>query len=458
MIKVILTLFLPLFFSFSGDIETKLEQKGTYAITGEFSQYDFNADGIIEKSDWIFKTSNGETYQLLGDTSEANIENNGVFGWKLFPYLKINSTDYYAVYLDEDIDNDGSKKFDWVLVNANDRTAYKIAGQNPTTKSFLYDKPLGIKGTLGVHRKHIEFLNYTPVVVPAIYKEGNNLETWYRFTVPNVFGDNKIVKKDGKFMALRSGISGAKLIKRDGDTLLTSDDGIHWSETNVVLPGSYNSMIVTPTYFYAAGSPLSNFTKGSIVRSRDGITWEEVYVSNTKLFHVEIANDTLIAVGRDHHVITSKDGVNWEEKTLTNKASALYDITYSEDETVVAGDVKAVFSTKDSGKTWQQLPTTTHAYGIRNNLYANGIFLLISYDYTLIYDGKNITYVQRDSNTKEVVYKDRFVSFDNDNVFSSTDGITWTKIAHLKTADENTTGLNFEESFISGTDIIFPSF
>jgi len=122
----------------AGPVENALTKTGTFDIAGDFASYDFNADGKIAPSDWTFTTSDGTVYQLLGDTSDANVAKVGVFGWKMLSGFKPAAPSFYLAYLGTDADGDGSTKFDWVVVPAAGGDVYKLAGQDATTKAFKY--------------------------------------------------------------------------------------------------------------------------------------------------------------------------------------------------------------------------------------------------------------------------------------------------------------------------------
>ena len=102
---------------------------GKYDITGYFAPYTFSSD---TKSNWTFTFANGAgTYQLLGD-----IENGiGVFGW-VEKDVKPNPPAYYMVQYE-------STPFGWLIFNIDDqkncKNVYKLAGQDPVSKSFSYD-------------------------------------------------------------------------------------------------------------------------------------------------------------------------------------------------------------------------------------------------------------------------------------------------------------------------------
>jgi endonuclease YncB( thermonuclease family) len=108
---------------------------GEYDITGYFAYYHFSNDS---KSNWTFTFSDkygGATYQLLGDTSEENIQKMGIFGW-VRRDVTPNDPMFYMVRYD-------STPFGWLIfdtdADGNCKNIYKLSGQDPITKSFSYD-------------------------------------------------------------------------------------------------------------------------------------------------------------------------------------------------------------------------------------------------------------------------------------------------------------------------------
>jgi len=106
---------------------------GKYDITGYFAKYEFGSD---TKSNWTFTFAKSKTtYQLLGDTSDENIQKMGVFGW-VKRDVNPNPPEYYMVQYEP-------TPFGWLVFNidenGNCKNVYKLAGQDPVTKSFSYD-------------------------------------------------------------------------------------------------------------------------------------------------------------------------------------------------------------------------------------------------------------------------------------------------------------------------------
>jgi len=104
-------------------------QNGKYDITGYFAPYDFGNDS---KSNWTFTFANGAgTYQLLG----GEISDSNIFGW-IKRDVAPNDPMYYMVQYE-------NTRFGWLVFdvdeNGNCKNIFKLAGQDPITKSFSYD-------------------------------------------------------------------------------------------------------------------------------------------------------------------------------------------------------------------------------------------------------------------------------------------------------------------------------
>ena len=137
-LKLLLVALLASFLFASDDID-KIEtmvlnsNSGKYDITGYFAYYRFGSD---EKSNWTFTFAKTKrTFQLLGDTSEENIQKMGVFGW-VKQDVTPNESMYYMVQYE-------STPFGWILFSVDEsnscKNIYKLTGQDAVSKSFSYD-------------------------------------------------------------------------------------------------------------------------------------------------------------------------------------------------------------------------------------------------------------------------------------------------------------------------------
>jgi len=135
------------------DIESVLKSKGSYSVAGTFGQYDFPE--ASSAFDWAFTLPTGEVYQLQGKTPSEN----DLFGWK---QVNINppTAAWYMIYLGADIDGDGSTKFDWVLINTDGKSIYKLAGV-ASNGNFAYSNKLALEAIISEDKKTISFPSTT---------------------------------------------------------------------------------------------------------------------------------------------------------------------------------------------------------------------------------------------------------------------------------------------------------
>lgn len=115
------------------------------------------------------------------------------------------------------------------------------------------------------------------------------------------------------------------LIVTGGDDIWTSpDEGINWTKTNNVLIGNTVSIFSDDTYFYVRGnsnSAITNGITGSLLRSLDGITWEDTGLILDPVSPYQLPSFAVNETGylngiyytqaNDYEVWTSKDGLNF---------------------------------------------------------------------------------------------------------------------------------------------------
>ncbi len=141
--------------------EDALLNKGIYTIDGTFGSYDFSdAEAAF---DWAFTTANGTSYQLQGVAPTSN----DLFGWKAVN-ITTPEPKWYMFSLGNDVDGDGSKKFDWVLLSANlnNKSVYKLAGV-ADNQTFKYSAKLDIDYSVNGNTITINNSNYTPDLMSA---------------------------------------------------------------------------------------------------------------------------------------------------------------------------------------------------------------------------------------------------------------------------------------------------
>jgi ELWxxDGT repeat protein len=122
-----------------------------YELNGAFSSYDFI--NTNEKFDWVFTDIDDNCWQLQGiESSEKSI-----FGWKKVS-IKPGKAVWYMLQLKSDIDQDGSLKFDWLLLfnSKINKKVYKLMGAT-SDGVFSYSNAIGVNYTISDDKKSVFF-------------------------------------------------------------------------------------------------------------------------------------------------------------------------------------------------------------------------------------------------------------------------------------------------------------
>jgi len=124
--------------------EDALLNNTDYTLAGTFGPHDFPPLNDNDPFDWAFTTASGEVFQLKGTALTAD----NPFGWARVNITPPTPT-WYMFQLHEDVDGDGSLRYDWVLLSANmqHKSAYKLAGVT-AAGNFAYSQPLSIDYTV----------------------------------------------------------------------------------------------------------------------------------------------------------------------------------------------------------------------------------------------------------------------------------------------------------------------
>ncbi|MFW1531400.1 hypothetical protein ACEWAM_23105, partial [Vibrio parahaemolyticus] len=211
---------------------------------------------------------------------------------------------------------------------------------------------------------------------------------------------------------------------------------------------SGRSLIFANGWFYDAGEgvpPHNNF--GVIVRSKDGVNWEKVYSQGSNPFTtIRYLNGGFVATGQNGVVATSLDGKRWQQQQIKN-VPAFYDADYFEGEYLLTGDAMALYSS-DNLASWRNLSTENLlSAGSRNLQHNTDTLLLQTDDYLYIYRNKHwlSKKLPKDDNGFDysisklsALSEDFVVTNKNKQVLRSQDGINWTVLSQLQTADLDT--------------------
>ena len=260
-----------------------------------------------------------------------------------------------------------------------------------------------------------------------------------------------------------------------GSSIITSSDGINWTERLQV--SALNSIVYAEdkSLFVAVGN------LGKILKSSDGNTWEQDAYSTIDLLFVNYLNGNFICVGSPRFeritILKSEDAITWINCGSSNDnfkyIFSLYGIIFvtnfntyiicGENDTIAtsidlinwnwgnSGKTRSrlitdiCYSTKQKkyltsggiplvsydGKSWQPIETNfsteTMCYSEKLNIFCGGG---TNYGYGISEDGINWT-IYNGYNFKKIIYaedKEIFVAIGGqglNKIFTSIDGITW---------------------------------
>ena len=170
------------------------------------------------------------------------------------------------------------------------------------------------------------------------------------------------------------------------------DNGVTWSPGTNTIPGEFGTVY----YGGAVGNELFVAVAagiGSILTSPDGIAWtERVLPAVGNYFSIAYGNGTFVLIDLGTtNILTSPDAITWTQHTLPNP-QGWYGITFGNGQFVAveAGDTNV--STSTDGITWitrTNLPATATWYDVE---YGNGFYVAIAQEGNSAYSTDGITW------------------------------------------------------------------
>lgn len=120
------------------DCLTKYVTSKPFKVNGVFYQYDFNHDGVLQRSDWIYiDLSNYKIYQLLGNPPSPN----DAFGWKEIANipqdLDLDNVSGFFIYLGFPLDPQTNFSWIYMALTPNNVYLFKLIGSSPQG-DFVY--------------------------------------------------------------------------------------------------------------------------------------------------------------------------------------------------------------------------------------------------------------------------------------------------------------------------------
>jgi hypothetical protein len=153
----------------------------------------------------------------------------------------------------------------------------------------------------------------------------------------------------------------------DQGTILTSPDGVTWTQQTSGTPNRLNGVTYGNGTFVAVGE------RGTILTSPDGVNWS-LRSSETGSFLWDVAwgNGLFVAVGSSRTVLTSRDGVNWTRQDA-GTGGDLFGVTHGAGFFVAVGH--PILLSLD-GASWVEVPRPT-SYALYAVAYGNGRFVAV---------------------------------------------------------------------------------
>ncbi len=146
-------------------------------------------------------------------------------------------------------------------------------------------------------------------------------------------------------------------------TLLTSIDGVNWTQLGQNFSQIIKSIIWTGSQFVGVGGNIFRKNTGTIVTSPDGITWTG-HTSPTRQVLNSVASDgqKIVAVGDSGYILTSIDGENWSALQPHTTNYDLNGVVWGNNEFLLVGEGGSIYTspngtewTKRNGGTMNQL-------------------------------------------------------------------------------------------------------
>ncbi len=225
-----------------------------------------------------------------------------------------------------------------------------------------------------------------------------------------------------------------------GGTILTSPDGITWTQQQSGLTQRLSGITWGGSQFVALGWGYEDFAgyRATIITSPDGITWTKRILNfEEELNGITWSGNQFVAVGWDGTILTSHDGITWT-KRCSGKWNDLWGVTWSGSQFVAVGglaeggSMNCIILTSPDGITWtQQNSGTTNS--LRGITWSGSQFVAVGGNGIILSSPDGITWTQRNSGMtgwlSGITWSgSKFVAVgEGGTILTSSDGFTWTQ-------------------------------
>jgi len=257
-------------------------------------------------------------------------------------------------------------------------------------------------------------------LTPAIYNESNiNITcSGYHGTISLLW--KSVCYGNGLFVAVAS----------NTNSMMTSPDGITWTQRSLPVVGSYYWVVYGNGLFVTIG-----YNSNIILTSPNGINWTQRTAPVTANWNALCYENGLFvaAASISNIILTSPDGITWTQRTAPVSADCRV-VGYGNGLFVTIGYISNIILTSPDGITWTQRTAPIIA-NWKSLTYGNGLFVTIGYNSNIILTSPDgITWTQRTApviaNWQCVIFAEGlFVAIASgiNFIITSPDGITWTQ-------------------------------
>lgn len=271
--------------------------------------------------------------------------------------------------------------------------------------------------------------------------------------------------------------------------IITSTDGVTWTTRSSGVSTTFNEMIYTSAFFVAGSI-------GTLRTSTDGITWSSSYTSATSydFNSVKYINGLYTVVGSDGLILTSPNLSTWTRRTSNISATSLNDSAYGSGNMVVVGDNGVVLYSPDAsnwvvginsnsnninkvvytsfgfvaicdggkvllssnGKFWNSVSDVPSSNNLNYITTINNTQYIAGSNFTLLSSSDNSIWTglleNPTSNINSIVYNNSYMLTCDNLVYTSFDGLAWTKQDNAKTNYNKVVYLN-NQYILFGTSL-----
>ena len=218
-----------------------------------------------------------------------------------------------------------------------------------------------------------------------------------------------------------------------GGTLLTSTDSITWTPQTSGTTKDLSAVVFGNGLFFVSTGTTTSLS------SQDGVNWSPHTDPTYSLSNPIFSASSFYAVGRarnqvtfqyESRILSSTDGTAWTSRTLPT-ADYLYGFTFSAGVFVATDDSNSLLTAADGGA-WTT--STPFAWTASSVIFANNLFVVPADSGHLYTSANGTTWALRTTGTTSLLLdaaylNGQYYAFgDSGTIVTSTDGVAWSKV------------------------------